>query len=91
MTTAHARRSDPITSHQAAFRISASLNRLEQLVIDTLTEYGGMTTKELSEHTGEDRVTISPRVKPLRDKGRIIDSGIKRGRSIVWQVVCDGI
>lgn len=87
MTTAHARRTDPSTSHQAAHSISARLNRLEQLVVDTLARHGGMTTKELAEHTGEDRVTISPRIKPLCDKCRIADSGIKRGRSIVWEVV----
>ena len=84
---AYARTSDPATSHQAAMGIEPQLNALEKLVYDTVVSLGGATTREISMHTGKDRVTVSPRIKPLCVKGKLEDSGTRRGRSIVWEAI----
>lgn len=86
---AYARRSDPATSHAAAAQVKA---QLERLCVATLQKFPeGLTTLEIAELTNVQRVSISPRMKPLADKGLIRDSGKKRainGRaSIVWVAI----
>lgn len=85
------RRNDPDTSKAAAY--SVDVPPLEKVVLDYLTKYrlGGATTHEIAEATGIDLVTISPRIRPLVEKGLVEDSGHKRkGRSgrksIVWKL-----
>ena len=85
---AHARRTDPITSHQAARRVEPGLDRLEALVLTWLREADlGATTKELSAILNLDRVTVSPRLKPLPRKGFIVASPERRDGGIVWKAV----
>lgn len=82
-TPARARATDPATSHDAARSVDTSA--LEALVLDTLRDHpAGLTTKEMARVTGEDRVTLSPRLRPLARKGLVREAG-KRGRSIVWE------
>jgi len=87
---AAARRTDPSTSHVAA--ALANTTRLEHVVTSLLDGHPkGMTTHELAEASGLDLVSISPRIRPLVRKNRVIDSGAKReGRSgrmsIVWML-----
>ena len=81
---AFARNTDPDTSHEAARSVESKLNNLERLVYESIVDMGGATTKEIAAHTGKDRVTVSPRIKPLCNKHLVEDSGARRGKSIVW-------
>lgn len=84
-----ARRVDPQTSHDAAESVEA--NELESLVLDDIRAQGryGATPGETAFRLKIEKNTISPRHAPLRRKGFIFDSGIRRpnptGRSgQVW-------
>ena len=82
---AYARNTDPGTSHEAANKVKAHMSRLEKVVYDCIdSSPDGLTTKEIAELTKIDRVTVSPRIKPLCNKLLIQDSGRRRGRSIIW-------
>ncbi len=84
-TPALARSTDPQSSHDAARSVDTST--LEALVLDVLAAYpAGLTSKELARITGEDRVTLSPRLRPLVRKGLARETNTRRGRSIVWAV-----
>lgn len=85
-----ARARDPQTSKMAA--ASIDVTPLEAHVVGALKAYpDGLTTHEISDITRMSLVTVSPRMAPLRDKGLVVDSGIKRAGSsnrlsIVWQL-----
>ena len=73
-----ARNTDPSTSKDAARNITPHINRLENLVVAEITNSkDGLKTIEIAEKTDLDRVTISPRIKPLCIKGILRDSGKK--------------
>jgi hypothetical protein len=91
------RRTDPDTSHDAAESLSVSF--LEGLVVKALGEARtGLITHEIAHRWSVFRDTISPRMKPLRMKGKVYDSGERRAwhgspgnppskrKSIVWQL-----
>ena len=88
---AYARRTDPETSHEAAQAIEPHLGRLESIVLTAIRQApDGMTIDELAAATGLDKVTVSPRMKPLVRKGLIQTDGTKRkGRTrasgLVWR------
>jgi predicted ArsR family transcriptional regulator len=89
--TALHRLNDPETSIDAAN--SVKVPKLEQIVFDWLKNQGevGGTTEEIANALQLSRVTISPRMKPLKDKKLIQESELRRkgisGRySIVWIV-----
>lgn len=90
-TEAYARRTDPETSHEAAASIEPS--RLEGEVYEALRRFReGATTRELSKSMNLDWGSVTPRIAPLRRKGLVKDSGLRRlgntGRKlIVWVVV----
>lgn len=72
--TALARKTDPETSHAAAKSLDDEhIARLEREVARAIQERGGRgaTWDELHTLTGIDKASISPRFKPLRDKGII--------------------
>lgn len=92
-----ARGSDPQTSQDAAESINAAT--LFATVVDELREARiGLTTHEIAHRTGISWGTITPRMKPLRLKGLIYDTGLRRSwygspgnppsdrLSIVWQL-----
>ncbi len=88
---AHARGSDPQTSHIAANGIQEKLPRLESLVLRAISscQSKGMNSYEIELATGLPNETCTPRLAPLRRKGFIFNSGKKRpgksGRNqIVW-------
>lgn len=91
---AHSRSTDPATSKAAAASLdSKALNCIESRVMDAYREAGsrGLTTIELSERTGLDRVTVSPRIKPLVERGLLENSGETRkgpsGKSsVAWRI-----
>lgn len=88
--TALARHSDPLTSHAAAAAVD--LPALEAAVFGALKAHGPMTSFEIAELLRLSLVTVSPRLAPLRDKGLVRDSGVRRageGRRArtVWEIV----
>jgi DNA-binding transcriptional ArsR family regulator len=86
---APARRTDPETSHEAAD--SVELPDLEALVLAELRALpDGATSHELAASLELPLVTVSPRLRPLANRGLVIDSGFKRvgtsgRRQIVWR------
>lgn len=87
--TALARSTDPMTSVFAAEKIDTA--KLEGIVLQQLMACGdqGATTEELAAALNMDRVTVSPRMRPLCNKGLVVESDMRRvGRSgkksIVW-------
>lgn len=87
--TALHRLDDPETSIAAANSVKVA--RIEQLVFNWLRNQGeiGGTTEEIADALQLPRVTISPRMKPLKNKRLVQESELRRkgssGRySIVW-------
>jgi len=90
---AYARRTDPETSHEAAKQIEPQLPHLEAVVLAAIALAPDvMTIDELAAALPKlDKVTISPRIKPLCNKGKIYSDGSTRaGRSgrpgLVWRI-----
>ena len=93
---AHARNTDPDTSHNAAASVDQHVAKLEMEVANAIkSRKNGATWDELHRLTGIDKASISPRLKPLRRKkliraqqdadGNIIKRPGKSGRGqIVW-------
>lgn len=84
-----ARRKDPDTAKAAARSVDAT--KLEQIVLDALA-VRGMTSYELSIILDMSLVSVSPRLRPLVEKGLVRDSGVRRTnpsgkKAIVWEVV----
>ena len=91
---AHARKTDPVTSHEAAKAITPLLNKVEQGIYDALCSFlpKGATSDEISEASGIIYRTVTPRLKPMCKKGFVVDSGEhKRGdsgrRQIIWRAI----
>jgi hypothetical protein len=85
-----ARRSDPRTSWDAAASISVTV--LERRVFQALCDCPrGAILDELIDMTGLQKVTVSPRLKPLESKGKIKRIGKRPGKAkrqqTVWSVV----
>lgn len=87
-----ARRSDPETSHDAAKAVRAQ-QIAESILACLRTQPDGLTATEISDYTGIERDTVSPRLPELVRARLIRDSGRKRkpaGRNrnqIVWDAV----
>lgn len=75
-----ARTTDPDTSHAAAKAVSGQVvNRVEALVLEAIRMRPcGATAHEIVADTGIAWSTATPRLKPLRAKGLIVDSGQRR-------------
>ena len=69
MTKGQARFSDPQTSHDAANNIDVA--RLERLVVGCIQEYGPVASDRVSKILGVDLQSVSPRFRPLANKGLI--------------------
>jgi hypothetical protein len=75
-----ARKTDPATS-----KGKRKVNKYEQAVLDSLRfTKEGRTGKEIASDEEHPLNCITPRFAPLRRKGLIKDSGIKRDKQIVW-------
>jgi hypothetical protein len=85
-----ARRSDPQTSHDAADTVTPSLTHLEQMVYAALKNawFHGLTIDELVTVTHLEKVTVSPRLRPLCEKGLVREAHFTRaGKSGRQQTV----
>lgn len=84
---AYARSTDPASAHIAATSInSSSASRLCSIVLKCLEDFGPLTTHEIANKTGLTVVTVSPRIKPLREAGLVVDTGERRQKRSVWGV-----
>lgn len=81
-----ARNTDPETSHEA-YR-SLNLTFLEDKVLKALQPYRprGRILDELMEDTGLDKVTVSPRLRPLCRKNLVTELGKRRGKAGRMQI-----
>lgn len=87
MDDAFARRSDPVTSHEAAAAVEA--NQLEAAVLDLLRKHGVLATIEMAQLSGIPRDSLSPRMRPLERKGFVVPVGVKKidnRRYITWSL-----
>ena len=90
-----ARRTDPETAKAAARKAPAA--GLQMRVLDALRRSReGLTSHELAALLGEDLVSVSPRLRPLANKGLVRDSGERRAgpsgtKSIVWVAGTDAV
>lgn len=87
------RSTDPETSREAAYVVN--VNKTESLVLRALYDKGSRTWDEVTEITGLRSSSVSPRFKPLRRKGLIVESGdTRKGESgrmqTVWKITEDG-
>jgi predicted transcriptional regulator len=87
MTTAFARNSDPLTSLDAADRVP--VHTLEALVLRHLcwAYPNGLTSYQVAEASGISLVTLSPRFKPLEQKGLIERTKQRDQGRIVWRAM----
>lgn len=82
-----ARANDPATS-----KGKRKVNKYEQAVLAALhldnrpkpESWKGLTGKDIATMSGHPLNCITPRFAPLRRKGLIKDSGVKRDKQIVW-------
>jgi len=86
------RNTDPITSHDAADEATKKIPQLNKLILDCLESNkraggNGMTSKEIAEAVNRSHVAVSPRMKPLEQRGMVRRTERHRDRSIVWQIV----
>jgi hypothetical protein len=90
-TRARARNTDPIPSDEAAELVDVSA--LEEVCLRHIraVEPLGLTSKQLAHSTGLSLVTVSPRLKPLEDKGKLYRAGKRHFQSrvgcTVWRAV----
>lgn len=77
---AYARRNDPGTSKDAADSMAKTLPHLMELVYRAIvaSRHRGRNLDELIEDTGIEKVTLSPRLRPLADRGLIVEKEPKR-------------
>lgn len=84
----YARNTDPLTSDLAA--ASLRVTPLEETCLRTLRNAPqGMTSEELTTATGLSLVTVSPRLRPLYEKGLVMKAEGTRAnasgrQAIVW-------
>lgn len=82
--SARARASDPETSSAAAGRIDGSALALK--VLESLRRDGPGSSHDIADRLGLSLVTVSPRMKPLEDAGKVQRDGKANGRTI-WKAV----
>jgi len=86
MSDALARATDPATSHEAAEHVDTETLETRVLFALAIFQYGA-TTHQLAAYLQESLVTVSPRMAPLRRKGKIVDSGMRENGRTVWALV----
>lgn len=73
-----ARRGDPDTAHEAAAGVTPHLSALEARVLAALAEIQPATAHQLAAHAGLSLVSVSPRMRPLSERGRVRPVGVDR-------------
>lgn len=97
---AHARGTDPDTSHEAARSLSPRLRQLQALVLDFAADQpDGFTDIDLNQHFDTHSSTYRTRRSELVEQGYIRDSGERRAygangtgrRHVIWVVTIEGL
>lgn len=86
---------NPATSHEAGASLPGIVGDARK-VFDEIVLGGGLTCDQVEQKMNRSHQTISARVNQLRDKGWIVDSGLRRltrsGRkAIVWRPTLNAI
>jgi len=82
----HARHTDPETSHEQALYARTRNARVDNAILDVLREAGEpLTSREITDRCPWERVSVSPRLKPLEKMGFVERAG-RRGRGITWRL-----
>ena len=91
---AYARKTDPVTSHEAAEKITPHLGTIDDAIYKALLEVGerGATSDEIVKMTDIKYRSVTPRLKPMCKKGLVVDSGECRNgdsgrRQIIWRAI----
>ncbi len=93
MTHARARKSDPLTSHEAAFKSEeGKAESQRRRCLEYVRKYPGKTAAEIAAGTGLERHVPSRRLPELRDAGLIENRearpcAIVGSKSMTWAVV----
>jgi hypothetical protein len=89
---ARARKTDPVTSHEAAEKITPHLGTIDDTIYKALLEVGemGATSDQIVKMTGIKYRSVTPRLKPMCKKGLVVDSGECRNgdsgrQQIIWR------
>ena len=88
---AYVRNTDPETSHEAAEAIEPSLKGMDIQILNAVISSGmhGATLSDVMEVTGIQKVSVSPRFKPLETMGHIFRDGKRKGdcraKQTVWK------
>ena len=83
--TARARRTDPQTSHDAAALAQETVSDLELQVLACLILYSPLTSHAIAAYIERSLVAVSPRLKPLEQRGMVVRSG-RVARRTLWEV-----
>ena len=91
---AYARKTDPVSSHEAAEKITPHLGTIDDAIYKALLEVGerGATSDEIVKMTDIKYRSVTPRLKPMCKKGLVVDSGECRNgdsgrRQIIWRAI----
>lgn len=84
------RNEDPTTSKDAAVALDAQ--GLQQVIIECLQKHPeGLTNRQICEATGLEWNTATPRMRPMANKGIVVENGKRKyGKwptAIVWTLV----
>lgn len=92
-----ARIDDPDTSHEAAALIEEHIPRIQWQILKALRGHSlGLTTREMVPILATDFATISPRMRPMEEKGWVLMTPVKRqnptgkGWGHVWEITSVG-
>jgi predicted transcriptional regulator len=80
MIPGEVRGTDPQTSHDAANALNAS--QLERLVVDCIRKNGPIASDRVAQILGMSLQSISPRFRPLANKGLIRVNTFENGEAI---------
>jgi predicted transcriptional regulator len=91
------RNTDPDTSAVAAALIEEHISTLQAIILRHLKMYPkGLTTRELTYHSGIEFATVTPRMRPMAEKGWVLMTSAKakspygKGWGHVWIITPKG-
>ncbi len=92
---AHARRSDPPTSHAAALGVNVTQRQAEVLRALAHFYVEGAIAEEICDYSCKPWNSVTPRLRPLQRQGLVRENGRKKASTgrmqIVWIITEDGL
>jgi predicted transcriptional regulator len=83
-STPRARRTDPITSHEAAAKAAKFAGGHAARILEALQQHGPQSAHDLSQRTGLSVVQVDRRLPELKASGRAAPTGAVRDGFRVW-------